>query len=255
MNKKTVISFIWIAFFFCYVEGNATLNVERDSLLYNVQTKIFDAFMASFQDNSPKQLLELETKLKEYPVQNQLTDYWRAYTWYYVAIHYIKSKDREACSKTVDDAIGFLEKTENKNSETYALLAYLQNFSIQFVSGMEAATVSTKIKQNAETALKLDSANIRAWFVMASNDFYTPAAFGGGAKCEEYLLKAVSLNEQPVANPHLPNWGKREAYTMLIGFYVSKNDYPKAREYLNEALRLYPDDYTLNQYVESLKEK
>jgi hypothetical protein len=189
------------------------------------------------------------------PVQSQIISYWIAYARYYEAVHYIKFKNRKQCQKTIASAIGLLEKIKNKNSETYALIAFIQSFSIQLSGGMSVAGVAAKVKRNAETAIQLDSANIRAWYVLASNDYYTPPAFGGGKKCEEYLLKAISLDEQPISNPYLPSWGKSDAYSLLIAHYIDKENYTKAKEYIAIALSLYPDNYMINQYVEILKDK
>ena len=256
MNKKMfILFFAWISFLVCRADVNPVTVDENDTLLCNIQSKVLDAFTASFRDDSPDKLLELETLLKEHPVQNRLTDYWGAYAKYYSAIYHLQTNDRKACSKAVNDAIGLLEKVTDKDSETYALLAYIQSFSLQFADGMEAAAVSSKIRQHVETAIRLDSANVRAWFVMALSDYYTPVAFGGGTKCEEYLLKAISLDEQSIANPYLPDWGKSETYAMLIGYYAGKKDYSTAKEYLKKAQALFPDDYMISRYAESLHDK
>jgi tetratricopeptide (TPR) repeat protein len=256
MNKKKFIAFLaGFSFLICQAEVGSAANGTSDSLLYNIQSKVLDAFMASHQSNSPDKLVELQTQLKGYPVQNQLTDYWIAYSKYYTAIYLSQMNDSRASSRAINDAIRLLERVRNKNSETYALLAYMQSFSLKFAAPMAAAVVSSKVRQNLETAIRLDSTNLRAWFVMASNDYYTPAAFGGGTKFEEYLLKAISLDEQATANPYLPSWGKSEAYVMLIGYYISKNDYSSAKEHLKKAQELFPDNYMLIRYEETLQDK
>ena len=243
--------------FACLVlfSGSVCGKPANDSLLYHIQDKIYGAFLSSFQDNRVTRLNELQIRIKKLPVQNQITSYWLAYAKYYEAVYYIKFNNRKMCNKTVSSAIDLLEKTKNKNSEMYALLAFIQNFSIQVSGGMSAATIASKAQKNADAALQLDSANIRAWYVLASNDYYTPVAFGGGKKCEQYLLKAISLEEQTVANPYYPNWGKSDAYSMLIAYYIEKEKYNKAREYLHAALSLYPDNYMIKQYIEALEDK
>ena len=238
-----------------YGKANTVQRTNSDSLLYNIQEKVYEAFMASFQDNGITRLIETENQLKAFPVQNQITAYWIAYTKYYKAIYYLKFNDRKQSQKELESAIDLLEKVKNKNSEIYALLAFIQSFSTQFSGGMVAATLSAKVKKNAEQATALDSTNLRAWYVLALNDYYTPLAFGGSKKCEKYLLKAISLNEQSIANHFMPSWGKSDAYHLLIGYYIDKEDYSKAKDYLNLALSLYPDNYMINQYVEMLKDK
>jgi hypothetical protein len=243
-----------LALFFLFISFNTygTTGNVADSLLYNIQDKIYEAFLSSFQKNNTQNLITIEQNLKKVSGQNQMVDYWIAYSKYYESIFYLKISEKKKSSKELTTAISILEKKKNKNSETYALLAFLQSFSIQF-SGMSAPSLSSKVKKNAEMALNLEPNNIRAWYVLASNDYYTPKAFGGSKKCEEYLLKAISLNEQTIANPYMPSWGKSDSYALLIGYYIDKNDLKKAKEYLDTALLLYPDNYMLNQYVDSLK--
>jgi len=250
MNTKKILFFSFLVLFLNCLYGSG-----NDSLLYHIQDKVYDAFLSSFQDNSPKRLMDIELELKQVSKQNQMGVYWFAYAKYYESIYYLKIQDKKKSSKELDAAISMLEEIKNKNSEHYALLAFLQGFSIQYSGGMSSAAISTKAKKNAETALKLDSTNLRAWYVLASNDYYTPVAFGGGRKCEEYLLKAISLNEQTIANPYMPSWGKSNAYALLLDYYVGKEDFVNAKKYLTSALELYPDDYMLNQYVEVLKDK
>ena len=228
---------------------------ENNTILYQIQDKVYNAFLSSFQDNSPKRLIEIEDELNKISNQNQMSVYWVAYAKYYEALHYLKTKNREEAQKILFSAINILEETEDKNSEMYALLAFLQSFSLQYHAGINAASVSTKIKENTEIALKSDSTNLRAWYVLGSTDYYTPIAFGGGKNCEKYLLKAISLKEQTIASSQMPSWGKSDAYALLIGFYIGKDNYVKAKEYVNEALLLYPDNYMINQYVETLKDK
>jgi tetratricopeptide (TPR) repeat protein len=235
--------------------ANTAVATESDTLLYNIQSKIYGAFLASFQDNGITRLEAIENQIKKLSVQSPTTSYWIAYAKYYEAVYFIKFKNQKQCQKTIASAIGLLENIKNKNSETYALIAFIQSFSIQLSGGMSAAGIAAKVKRNAETAIQLDSTNIRAWYVLASNDYYTPSAFGGGGKCEKYLLKAMSLEEQLIPNPYLPSWGKSDVYSLLIAHYIDKGNYAKAREYIAIALSLYPDNYMISQYVEMLKDK
>ena len=93
----------------------------------------------------------------------------------------------------IKEASAILNDIGNKTSETYALLALVQSFSIQFASGMEAGRISAGIRENAGKALELDSTNVRGWYVLGSNDYYTPASFGGGKKVEYSLLPNTCL--------------------------------------------------------------
>jgi pentatricopeptide repeat protein len=128
----------------------------------------------------------------------------------------------------------------------------MESFSIQYASGMEVPIISKRVKQNAEKALQLDSLNLRAYYVLGSNDFYTPEQYGGGKKAEKYLLKAIKLNDQSLSNPYLPSWGKNSAYEILIRLYINHKQFAEAKKYFQEALTLFPDDYMINKLANEL---
>ena len=140
---------------------------------------------------------------------------------------------------------------KNKNSEDYALLAMLQGFSIQF-KGMKAMFISRDIKKNLKKAIAIDSTNLRAYYVFASNDYHTPEKYGGGKKAEEYLLKAISLPAQKIKNDYLPSWGKEEAYEMLIKLYIKKEKWELAKKYYKEGIKKFPESYTISQLATQL---
>ena len=221
----------------------------------NIQEKIYNSFLSSFDDGNTDKLLNIEKALDSLKPKNQIVTYWKAYGQYYESLYYLKTSDKKKAMSKLNDAIKILDNVKNKNSESLALMAYLQSFSIQYLGGPSAALMANKVKRNAQLALQSDSTNLREWYVLASNDYYTPVAFGGGKRCEKYLLKAVSLNEQTIPNTYMPSWGKAEAYSLLINYYYNKEDYKKAKEILLQALTSYPTNYMINQYVEKLKNR
>lgn len=234
--------------------SKASLEVnKRDTILVNIQNKIYTSFINSFELGNTQKLIKIENELKEIKNHDQIVSYWIAYSKYYESIFHIKMNNKKSAKKEINEAIEIIERIKNKNSESYALLANLYSFSTQFADGMSAINISSKTKSNAEMAIKLDSDNLRAWYILGANDFYTPRMYGGGKKCEEYLLKSISLDEQKIKNPYMPSWGKNNAFSLLVAYYMEKKEHEKALEYLNKALLLYPDDYMLNQYAKQLK--
>lgn len=252
MNK---LKFVLLVFVAITLNCNKTFAAESDSLLVNIQKKIYNSFLSTFNDGNADKLVNIEKSLDGLKQKNQIITYWKAYSKYYESLYYLKTSDKKKAMSKLNDAIQTLDNVKDKNSESLALLAYLQSFSIQYLGGPSAASMANKVKSNAQLALQSDSTNLRAWYVLASNDYYTPVAFGGGKKCEKYLLKAVSLNEQTIPNTYMPSWGKAEAYSLLIDFYYNKENYKKAKEILSQALVSYPTNYMINQYVEKLKDK
>jgi len=202
--------------------------------LQGIQSEIDKAFYASFASESALLLTEIANRLNQ--DSSSLVIYWRAYAKYYEAIFYLKTNQRDKSNTVLNEGIEALSKLENKKSEDYALLSLMQNLSMQFITdGMKLWKLSEEISGHIEKAIKLDSNNLRAYYVAASNDFYTPEQFGGGKKAEEYLLKAITLDTQPLNNAALPSWGKDQAYQMLINLYLKKENKELAKKYLEEA--------------------
>lgn len=222
-------------------------------VLDSIQFKIENAMYASFSEGNTDPLSKIFNQLNSIKPKNNFITYWMAYIHYYESVFLLKTKDKSASQTKINDGIILLQKQKKKNSEDYALLALLQSFSIQFKSGMAAGMISSKVVDNAEKSIALDSLNIRAWYVLASNDFYTPESFGGGKKAENYLKKAISIPEKTQRNPYLPTWGREYAYDMLIRLYIKEDKLDNARETLKSASILFPNSYMIKQYENKLK--
>ncbi len=229
----------------------------QDSLLYHIESKLENAFIKSVSSNEHSYLDKMLAMLASGKTEQNkdLTTYWMALAYYKKAIVYINNRDKASSQKAIEEGVDMMEEKKQKNGEDYALLAYLQNFAIQFKSGFSAGIYSSKIKKNARKATAIDAENMRAYLVLGINDFYTPEKYGGGKKAEKYLLKALSLDNQKIANPYLPAWGKNEVYYILIRYYIRKEQYDLAKKYFKESIQLYPDDYQINQLAKKLVDK
>jgi len=256
--KLFYILFLLLSFQHLYAIPKVTLETscqESTFSLEGIEKRIFDAFVESTMKSDFTSMQQLETGLKSIQQKNQqnLIWYWRSYLNYYKAIYFIKQGDKTASEKACDEAVDWLEKLKKKTSEDYAMLAMIQSFSIQF-KGQKAMFLSSKIKKNAKKAIALNPKNLRAHYVFASNDFYTPAQYGGGKQAEKFLLKAIDLPSQKVKNPYLPSWGKEEAYSLLIKHYIKAKELNNARKYFKQGLQLYPNSYGLKELATQLIE-
>ena len=230
---------------------------QIDSLLYDIENKINNSLTQCFVSGSDEKLIDLSVKLNNLSTekkQGQIISYWRAYLNYYLAIYYISKKKNELSEKSIENGIKMLKNINNKNSEDLALLALMQSFSIQFKRN-EAMFISKNISENANNSVKLNSSNLRGYYVLASQDFYTPEEYGGGQKVEEYLHKAISLPIQKVPNKYLPSWGKEESYELLVRYYIKKERWEEAKKYFKEGLALFPQSYQLKQLASQLVDK
>jgi len=207
---------------------------QNDTVLINIQEKVLDAFVNGKISRSDKGLVDLEQALLNLDKNNKngIIIYWYSYTCYYHSILLMIEKENKSSEKILDEGIMQLENV-------------MESLSIQYASGIEIPSIFKRVKQNAEKALQLDSLNLRAYFVLGSNDFYAPEQYGGGKKATSYFTKAIKLNDQPVVNPYLPSWGKNSAYEMLIRLYINHKQFAEAKKYYQEAITLYPDDYMI----------
>lgn len=257
--KKIIVSFVAFFVIATITTKMYASDISYDSsdgtsenILYGIQDKIETAMNNCFADNSVSPLDSISQKLNALKSQNNIVLYWKSYTNYYKSVFYAKLGDKEKSKKAIKEAYITLEKMDNKGSEDYALLALTQSFYIQFTSGMAAGSLSSKITRNAEKSLELDSTNIRGWYVLGSNDFYTPAGYGGGKKVEYYLKKAISITLKNIKNPYLPTWGREYAFELLIRYYIQNKKMDEAKEYIQMAEKEYPSSYFISEYKKQI---
>ena len=226
----------------------------NNDLLTNIQAKIDQAFMASIMSNSMTALNEIYNELQTLNTEkpNNLLNYWMAYTSYQKAICYIKKGEKDNSESSCEEGIKQLEAIDKMNSEDFALLAYITSFSIQFKGGLKAAATSSRVKKYAEKALELSDKNLRAYYVLGSNDFYTPEQFGGGKKAEGFLTKAVGCDNQIIEGAYFPSWGKEGAYELLIKCHIKNQNLDKAKEIYKAAVAEFPESYMINQLAQKL---
>jgi len=232
------------------LEMQSTNMAQRnDTLLNNIEQKVYNAFVKSVRNQNDSELVSIENALLELNSKktNSIIVYWYSYACYYHSIFSLRQNDLKKTEKMNVKGIEKLEEVEPKNSEHFALLALMQSLSFTYAPGSKAPFISTEIKKNAEKALELDPLNPRAYYVLGSNDFYTPEQYGGGNKAEGYLKKSIELKNQAIANPYLPSWGKSLAYELIIRFYLKKNLPDEANKYYQQAKILFPNDYLIKK--------
>jgi hypothetical protein len=125
------------------------------------------------------------------------------------------TKDKDANSQKIN---AYLAKAEAiaKNAETYAIenMSATQQMLVDpqsryMTNGKDAAEALQK-------GMALDPNNRRLYYLQAMSLFNTPAQFGGGKdKAKPVFEKSVSLFKAAQPKPLYPNWGQKEAETML----------------------------------------
>ncbi|MEM1217745.1 MAG: hypothetical protein AAGH79_02490, partial [Bacteroidota bacterium] len=85
--------------------------------------------------------------------------------------------------------------------------------------------------------------------------YYTPEAYGGGKKTEEYLRMALGMPDQVNPNPYLPSWGREEAHLLLVKHFMKKEQWAQAKEAFGDAYETFPNSYQLNELGAKLASK
>ena len=216
------------------------------------KNKIDASFQDCFKQKSSSPLILLDKSLL---ANGSLeSDYWRAYLHYHLAVYLSDTNEKALAEEMNDLGIDLLMQRKTKSSEDHALLALMESFSISFKKGA-AFWITQRVKKNARIALEKDSLNLRAYFVLGSNDFYTPKQFGGMKKAEQYLKKAILLGKQNSKTNGKPNWGHPSSYELLVKLLLKQNQQQKAIKWAEEGLHLYPNHFPLKTLNDRLKTK
>ena len=252
MKKIIILSFFLTLFIGSYAQKNNSFTI-----LSSAQKEIDKAFIKSFQKDTILFLQQKELLLNKIVSENSKTldyykKYWLSYIKYKKAIFYFKSGKKEKVKVEISKSIKFLEDIKNKNSEIYSLLALQQSFNFQFVPKQNFMIYLNKITENMEKSISLNPKNLRAYYVNANYDFYTPEEYGGGRKAEKMLLKAISLNDKSENSSFSPSWGKELSFDLLIQLYLKKKNLKAAKKQYQQAIKLYPKSILLSKYKKTL---
>lgn len=217
-------------------------------------TNVKGTFVNSFQDNvdsiinaafATGNLVLIQNKIKEIEsntlMPSTYKNYWKTYLLYFSAIYTKNSlKDDDKASKAIDKAIESAEKNLI-TSDDYALYAACISYSVQFSNMFKISNISSKANENANRALELNPKNVRAYYVLTSQNFYTPKMFGGMTKVEEYSIKGINCPNKIDNNFYGATWGKENIYELLVKFYQTENRMEELAKLKKLAKQEFPD--------------
>ena len=216
-----------------------------------LQQKIEEAFIRCIENESEQPLEKIAETLTLAFDQNDIvsTRYWLSYARYHQALLAAEINQKKKQAESYIDAAILLLKPSLKDSESLALLSLQTGYSIRFKSYFAMMGLGQYSRNYAETALSLDSNNLRAHYALAINNFYTPKVFGGGSEVEAILKQALALAENSI-NENQPTWGKDSVYELLVKHYKKEEKYSLAKKYLAEGLALFPENKQLKNLTE-----
>jgi len=124
-------------------------------------------------------------------------------------------KDKDANSQKINAYLAKAEAIE-KNAETYAIENMSATQQMLVDPQTRWQTNGKDASEALEKGLALDPNNPRLYYLQAMSLFNTPAQFGGGKdKAKPVFEKSVSLYKAAQPKPLYPNWGQKQAETML----------------------------------------
>lgn len=154
-------------------------------------------------------------------IANKESDKWLPY--YYAGLSKtlgaitLKNKNADALCNEAD---AFIKKADSLNpneSEIFVLKSLNYSARLNVNPKARAMKYNKLINQANETALKLNSKNPRAHLQKAQAIYYSPEAFGGGAKKALPFYEATieKFNSSKPTNTLMPDWGKDIAEKMI----------------------------------------
>lgn len=142
--------------------------------------------------------------------------YYAAYCYVWAtAVGEIPAEDKHKLLDLAQVQMDILQKSFKKESEIFALQAFLYQMRITDMSkGFKYSSLASEALEEAE---KINPNNPRIYYLRGNNTFHTPKAFGGGKeKAKPMFEKAAALFEsQKPANAIEPAWGSEHNKQML----------------------------------------
>jgi tetratricopeptide (TPR) repeat protein len=190
--------------------------------------------------------------------ENPLILYHLAYTEYCLLLYGMAKKDDRLFNKFIDLAIEHTRKAmeiEGNWSELPALLSNLYGIKIAN-NWLYGPVLGPKSSDLIELAIKLDSANPRAWLIRGISKFNTPAIFGGDLnEAIESLKRAIKLFESENKSETQPDWGYPDAFIWLGICYEKRKELNMAIRCYEKALEIEPDFQWAKHKIMKLKQK
>lgn len=146
-------------------------------------------------------------------------------TSYYAGLSYIHAGYQARKSATKDSIIDKAQpwidkafKIKPNEPEIHILQAFLYQARLQVNPQLRGMTLSQKAHASLKKAAAADPGNPRAYLLMGYNTYYTPVAFGGGARKALPLFRMAKDKYQTFKAilPYYPSWGKSETLQMIV---------------------------------------
>lgn len=159
-------------------------------------------------------------------------------TWFY-------QNEKDKAGSHYDKGMEYAELAINEKSDAQSQLIYAENISANCAVKPVSYVLTWGVKINglAKKVIDYDSKNGAAYYMLNAQDVYAPAPFNNHKRGIKKMSEL--LNNQNVT------LDKDDEFNVIssIGYaYMQLKNYPEAIKWLEDSLKIYPD----NQYVQSL---
>jgi tetratricopeptide (TPR) repeat protein len=189
----------------------------QDSLYFNSMKDALDSMnnIKSLEDfNNIANIFERIAKAEK--------DKWLPY--YYTGYIYVILGFKQQGSENLDEYLDIAQENINRaleikpeESELYALQGLLYQSRIMADPQARGPVYSPQATTALEKAIELDENNPRPYYLLGTNLFYTPEAYGGGLEAACPLLKTAKEKYENFtpADSISPGWGKEYNLQLL----------------------------------------
>lgn len=210
-----MIKYIKVAGIFLFIAAGApaaTAQSDYESAMGNALQSLSEA--SSSADFSV--LAERFEKISDTAPNHWLPPYYAAYCQLVSGVRQPAAADQD---RAYDKALNFAEAAASRsadNGEIHALKGYIQYMRLS-VDPQSRLYLISEAEMLLEKAGQLDPGNPRPDFIKGQNLYYTPAAFGGGAKAAKALLERAKRKFEMFEpeGKFAPDWGEDQCDYLL----------------------------------------
>lgn len=185
-----------------------------------------------------------------------LVNYYIALTDYGMSMNGSANQKTDVIKKYTESGIEVINKSLDENPEfadSYVLLEAL-NFNRWQYEQEKMSDIISATNSADESAKKLEPNNPRYLLITGIAHYWTPEQFGGGVSvCIPEFEKSISLfKTRKEASNLYPDWGQDLALGYLALSLIKRDDdgdLKKAKEYIDEAIKLSPESGFISEYV------
>ena len=159
-------------------------------------------------------------------------------TWFY-------QNEKDKAGSHYDRGMEYAELAIKEKSDAQSQLIYAENISANCAVKPVSYVLTWGVKINglAKKVTEYDSKNGAAYYMLNAQDVYAPAPFNNHKR-------GIKKMSELLNNPNV-TLDKDDEFNVIssIGYaYLQLKNYPEAIKWLEDSLKIYPD----NQYVQSL---